>query len=178
MSERKLPSPIYAAAGASEVVVEQLKKLPAKVDELRDRAKLEERFNAINSAVRENVTKGVETVRGFDANRLRETANETATTLGDKAKIASEKARATYYELVERGEHVTNGERSPIKVISTIANNNGNGNGSQPAGQANNNTKPATAKPANVKSNNNGPVAKKTTVKKANSKKPVKATAK
>lgn len=176
MSERKLPSPIYAAAGASEVVVEQLKKLPAKVDELRDRAKLEERFNAINTAVRENVTKGVETFRGFDANRLRETASETATTLGDKAKVASEKARATYYELVERGEHVTNGERSPIKVIATITNNNGNGNGngSAPTGQNNNHAKPANTKPAN-----SGPVAKKTTVKKANSKKPtVKATAK
>ncbi|GAA4911937.1 hypothetical protein LX16_2483 [Stackebrandtia albiflava] len=121
MAQRKLPSPFYAAAGASEVVVEQLRKLPAVVEDLRDRSKLEERFTAVSTVVRENVTRGVETVRGMDATRLRETATETAGTLGERARTASERARLTYQELVERGEHVANGERSPIKVIATIA---------------------------------------------------------
>lgn len=160
MSERKLPSPIYAAAGASEVFVEQLKKLPAKVDELRDRAKLEERFNTFNTTVRENVAKGVETVRGLDADKLRETASETANTLGDKAKEAGERARLTYFELVERGEHVADGERSPIKVIATIANQgNGNGNGAEPT-EAKPAAKPAAKKPATKKTTATKPAAK------------------
>lgn len=166
MSERKLPSPIYAAAGASEVVFEQLKKLPERVEELRDRAKLEERFNAFNTTVRENVAKGVETVRGLDADKLRETASETATTLGGKAKEAGAKARTTYYELVERGEHVANGERSPIKVIATIA-SQGHENGNRTASTSRSTAaKPATKKPATKKTSTSKPsTVKKTTAK-------------
>ena len=177
MSERKLPSPIYAAAGASEIVVEQIKKLPGKVEELRDRAKLEERFNSFNTSVRENVAKGVETFKGLDADKLRETASETATTLGGKAKEAGEKARHTYLELVERGEHVANGERSPIKVIATIANpssGNGNGNGSQPAAEkaTTETEKPTAEKPAAEKAADKPAAEKPTDSKKAPTPKP------
>jgi heparin binding hemagglutinin HbhA len=121
MTDRKLPTPFYAAAGAGEILVEELKKLPGKVEELRDRSKVEQRAQAVNTAVRDNVRQGLETLKGFDPDKVRAAANETAETLSAKAREAGVKARETYADLVVRGQHVANGERSPIKVIATIA---------------------------------------------------------
>ncbi|MGH8877884.1 MAG: hypothetical protein ACRD0P_11150 [Stackebrandtia sp.] len=121
MSERKLPSPVYAAAGAGEAVVEQLKKLPSKANELRDRSKFDERASELRETVTDNVKQGVETLKGLDGEKVRSAAMEAASTLGEKAREARSKAADTYSELVERGEHVVAGERGPIKVISTVA---------------------------------------------------------
>ncbi|HZE41157.1 MAG TPA: helix-turn-helix domain-containing protein [Stackebrandtia sp.] len=121
MTDRKLPKPFYAAAGAGEMAVEQIRKIPGKVEELRDRAKLEEKARNLRETVTENVKSGVDTIKHLDADKVRGIASETASTLGDQARKAGSKARETYTELVERGEHVAAGERSPIKVIATIA---------------------------------------------------------
>lgn len=121
MTARKFPKPFYAAAGAGEAIVEELRKLPGMVEELRDRTKFDERAQAVTTVVRDNVTQGIETLRNLDGDKVRSAANETASTLGVKAREARIKARDTYDELVERGQHVANGERSPIKVMATIA---------------------------------------------------------
>lgn len=118
---RKLPSPVYAAAGAGEALVEQLKKLPGKAEELRDRSKFEERAGKLRETVSDNVKQGVDTIKTLDKDKLREVAMETAATLGEKAREARVKATDAYSEFVERGEHVVAGERGPIKVISTVA---------------------------------------------------------
>ncbi|MEV0647614.1 hypothetical protein AB0I28_20335 [Phytomonospora sp. NPDC050363] len=107
---RKLPKPIYAAAGAGELAMEQLRKLPGQFSELRDRAKLNERLQG----VREDLIEAGRKVREIDTDKLRESAIVTA------AK-AQERAKDTYAELVTRGERVAAGERSPIRVMATIA---------------------------------------------------------
>lgn len=120
-NDRKYPTPVYAAAGAGEALVEQLKKLPGKAEELRDRAKFEERAEKLRETVTENVKQGVDTIKHLDRDKLREVATETASTLGEKAREARVKAAEAYSDFVERGEHVVAGERGPIKVIATIA---------------------------------------------------------
>ncbi|ADD39746.1 hypothetical protein [Stackebrandtia nassauensis] len=171
MPTKKLPSPVYAAAGAGEALVEQLKKLPSKAEELRDRTKLDERATKLRETVTENVKQGVDTLKHLDREKLREVALETASTLGEKAREAREKAAETYSEFVERGEHVVAGERGPIKVISTVAKEDAKADTEAKVEQAKAEAtekaeaKPATRKPAAKKS-----TAKKTTTKKATTK--------
>lgn len=159
MTDRKFPTPFYAAAGASEALVEELKKLPARVDELRGRSKLEERAQAVGSAVKDNVRSSVDTLRNLDGDKVRSAASETANTLGEQARKARVKAKETYDEFVERGENVANGERSPIKVIATIAQKSDDDLKSN-SGSSTNTTAPK--KPA-AKKTTTKPAAKKTT---------------
>lgn len=146
-STRKLPKPIYAAAGAGELAMEQLRKLPGQFSELRDRAKLNERLQGVREDLREAGRK----VRDLDTDKLRETALTTA------AK-AQERAKETYTELVARGERVAKGERSPIRVIATVVKPEG---ASAPAAE-----KPAAAKPAASKPATKPTVRKARTTKK------------
>ena len=165
MSTRKYPTPFYAAAGAGEVIVEELRKLPGRVEEFRDRNKLEERANAVRDAVRDNVKQGVATLRGLDSDKLRRAAEDTAATLGVKAREAREKAGQTYAELVERGQNVANGERSPIKVIATIAQGDTTARGttgSSATGRANGTTKANGTGKANGTTKANGTATKST----------------
>ena len=146
-STRKHPKPIYAAAGAGELAMEQLRKLPGQFSELRDRAKLNERLQGVREDLREAGRK----VRDLDTDKLRETALTTA------AK-AQERAKETYTELVARGERVAKGERSPIRVIATVVKPEG---ASAPAAE-----KPAAAKPAASKPATKPTVRKARTTKK------------
>lgn len=171
---RKLPSPVYAAAGAGEALVEQLKKLPGKAEELRDRAKFEERAGKLRESVTENVKQGVDTLKHLDKDKLREVALETAHTLGEKAREARVKATDAYSEFVERGEHVVAGERGPIKVISTIAAEDAKAETAAKVEQA---KAEATAKTEAKPAARKGP-AKKTAAKKPAAKKTSKTDAK
>lgn len=108
--QRKLPNPIYAAAGAGELAIERLRDLPGRLGDLRERVKLDERL----ATVREDLREAGRKVRDIDTAGLREKAVTAA------AK-AQERAKETYAELVTRGERVASGERSPIRVIATIA---------------------------------------------------------
>ena len=166
MSKRKYPTPVYAAAGAGEAIVEELKKIPSRVDELRGRTKFDERAQEVTDAVRSNVRQGVSTLRSLDGQKVREAATETASTLGEQTRKAREKAKTTYEELVERGENVANGERSPIKVIATIAHA---GDDKDDKTQKTTNSAPKTKKTSTT--------TKSSTTKKPAAKKPAKAAA-
>ncbi|GLZ77400.1 hypothetical protein Afil01_22070 [Actinorhabdospora filicis] len=118
MSEaKKLPKPVYAAAGAGELALEQLRKLPGRLGELRENARLEERLGK----ARENLRDVGGKVRGLDKDGLREAAMTAVGVAAATAAKAQVKARETYADLIERGERVAAGERSPIKVRATIA---------------------------------------------------------
>jgi len=85
-TKTKIPNPLYAAAGAGELAYQQLRKLPAKVAELRDRASSSE----------------------FDG-RVREVAQRNLAAVRSRAQVAQEKAAALYTDLVARGEQVVRG---------------------------------------------------------------------
>ena len=98
----KLPTPVYAAAGISDLAYQKLRQLPERVAERRER-----------------VTGGQFDLRS-DVDRLRNAARRNATALASATQAAQERAVALYDDLVVRGEHIVRGERAPIKVKATV----------------------------------------------------------
>jgi len=99
---RKIPTPLYAAAGAGDYAYEQLRKLPAQVAQLR--ARVEEFRPAQTDA----------NLRG-DLNRLSGAARRNAAsflaTAQQGAQLAQDRALAVYTGLVARGEKVVSTAR-------------------------------------------------------------------
>ncbi len=104
---RKIPNPLYAAAGAGELAYEQLRKLPERVAELRGR--VAELRPVVSEAVTERVS---ERNLRADLDKLRDTARRNAQAFVTGAQVAQKQAIAVYTELVARGERVVAGART------------------------------------------------------------------
>jgi heparin binding hemagglutinin HbhA len=104
---RKIPTPLYAAAGAGDLAYQQLRKLPAQVAQLR--ARVEELRPAVAGAVSDGNLRG-------DLEKLRETARRNAATFlataQQGAQVAQVRAVAVYTDLVARGEKVVSTART------------------------------------------------------------------
>jgi heparin binding hemagglutinin HbhA len=103
-STTRIPAPLYAAAGAGDLAYEQLRKLPGKVAELRDRA----------AELRPTVGEAVsETNLRADLAKLRKAARRNAFALMSGA-------ATVYGDLVARGEKVvrsgTRGTKARVEV--------------------------------------------------------------
>src|SRR5689334_9245858 len=94
---RKIPTALYAAAGAGDFAYQRLRKLPEQVAQLR------ERVTEIAPAVTDAVS---EVNLRVDLDRLRDQARRNAATLVAGAQQAGERAFAVYSQLVVRGERV------------------------------------------------------------------------
>jgi hypothetical protein len=94
---RKIPNPLYAAAGAGDLAYQQLRKLPERVAELRGR--VEELRPAVTEAVSERSLRA-------DLDRLRDVARRNAAAVVTGAQLAQERAVAAYSKLVAHGERV------------------------------------------------------------------------
>jgi heparin binding hemagglutinin HbhA len=100
-TKTRFPAPLYAAAGAGDLAYQQLRKLPAVVTELSERAAASlrtynEQANARAAELRERAA-----TTDFDA--LRGNAASVATSL---AQLAQDRAVTAYTTLVARGEKV------------------------------------------------------------------------
>jgi heparin binding hemagglutinin HbhA len=104
---RKIPNPLYAAAGAGELAYEQLRKLPERVAELRGR--VAELRPVVSDAVTDRVA---ERSLRADIDKLRDTARRNAQVFVAGAQVAQKQAAAVYTELVARGERVVAGART------------------------------------------------------------------
>lgn len=124
------PKSVYAAAGAGELALEQLRKLPETATKLRDKVQVE--LQRIDLAdVRSRVQTEVSQLRGrldearkkgtaearFDTARFRDTAQTTVNELMDNAQrqltVASRQLTEVYEDLAHRGEKVLgNGQTS------------------------------------------------------------------
>jgi heparin binding hemagglutinin HbhA len=102
---RKIPAPLYAAAGAGDLAYQQLRKLPEQVAQLR------ERVAELRPAVKEAVS---ETNLRADLERLRDSARRN---LVAGAQLATERATAVYTDLVSRGEKVVRNVRTTEAAI-------------------------------------------------------------
>jgi hypothetical protein len=104
---RKIPTPLYAAAGAGDLAYQQLRKLPEHVAQLR--ARVEELRPAVTDAV-------AETKLRADLDRLRGVARRNAESILANAQagaqVAQDRAVAVYAELVNRGTKVVAGGRT------------------------------------------------------------------
>jgi heparin binding hemagglutinin HbhA len=105
---RKIPAPLYAAAGAGDFAYQRLRKLPEQVAQLRER--VTEIAPAMSDAVSEANLR-------VDLDRLRDAARRNAATLVAGAQQASERAAAVYSDLIVRGEQVVRNVRTTEAAI-------------------------------------------------------------
>jgi heparin binding hemagglutinin HbhA len=126
-AEDRIPAPLYAAAGAGDLAYQQLRKIPSRVAELRDR--VVELRPTVSDAVSERKLRA-------DLKRVRTVAKRNAYAVVSGAQAAQDRALAVYNGLVTRGERVVRtvrvdaaAEISPIEVPATGYDNNGHADG-------------------------------------------------
>jgi hypothetical protein len=107
-TKTRFPAPLYAAAGAGDLAYQQLRKLPALVDELSVRVnELSERAAAslktANEQAGSTASQFKDKAATADFDKIRDNATSSAVTF---AQVASERAIAAYTALVARGERV------------------------------------------------------------------------
>ncbi|HEU4347829.1 MAG TPA: hypothetical protein VFR35_08580 [Actinoplanes sp.] len=107
-TKTRIPAPLYAAAGAGDLAYQQLRRLPAVIDELSGRVNQfsERAANSLRAANDQANTKAAllrDKAGATDLDKLRDTATNSALAF---AQIASERAIAVYTALVARGERV------------------------------------------------------------------------
>lgn len=96
-TKTRIPAPLYAVAGAGDFAYEQLRKLPAVIDDLSGRAgRIGEDAGSKAGQLRDKAAT-------TDFDKLRDTATNNALAF---AQVASERAIAVYTALVARGERV------------------------------------------------------------------------
>lgn len=100
-TQTRFPAPLYAAAGAGDLAWRELRKLPAVVSELSDRAVAS--LKIANEAAGTTATTLRSKATTTDLDKLRDTATTSALTF---AQLAQERAVAVYTTLVARGERV------------------------------------------------------------------------
>ncbi|MFE0591474.1 hypothetical protein [Micromonospora echinospora] len=117
----RIPAPIYAAAGAGDLALEQLRKLPSVVSDLSGRVVNDLGGKAVVTGfeLRQKATETLKTANltatglrekavagDLDLDRLRGLAGRNAAVVLAGAQAAQERALAAYGALVARGERV------------------------------------------------------------------------
>jgi ElaB/YqjD/DUF883 family membrane-anchored ribosome-binding protein len=100
-TKTRFPAPLYAAAGAGDLAYQQLRKLPAVINELSDRAAAS--LKNANETANTTATSLREKAATTDLDKLRNTAASGAAAF---AQVAQDRAVAVYTALVARGERV------------------------------------------------------------------------
>jgi heparin binding hemagglutinin HbhA len=100
-TKTRFPAPLYAAAGAGDLAYQQLRKLPAVINELSDRAAAS--LRTANETATNRATSLRERANATDFDRFRSTAASSAVAL---AQATQERAIAIYTALVAHGERV------------------------------------------------------------------------
>jgi hypothetical protein len=119
---RRIPNPLYAAAGAGDLAYQQLRQLPAKALELRGRvvALRPAVADAVTSAVADPAKRvDVQRLRG-DVDRLRAAARRNAEVLLTQADTLRTQAVAVYADLVARGEKVVGGPYKELEPAGDV----------------------------------------------------------
>ena len=97
----RFPAPLYTAAGAGDLAYQQLRKLPAVVNQLSERAAAS--LRTANEQAGTKATQLRERAATTDFDALRGNAASVATSI---AQLAQERAVTAYTSLVARGERV------------------------------------------------------------------------
>jgi len=100
-TKTRFPAPLYAAAGAGDLAVQQLRKLPAVVTELSERAAASLRTYNEQANVKAAQLREKASTTDYDA--LRGNATSVVSSL---AQLAQERTVAAYTALVAHGERV------------------------------------------------------------------------
>jgi len=100
-TKTRFPAPLYAAAGAGDLAYQQLRKLPAVINEISDRAAAS--LKTVNDTAGTRATTLRDKATTADLDKLRTNAASGAVAL---AQVAQERALSVYTALVARGERV------------------------------------------------------------------------
>ena len=100
-TKTRIPAPLYAAAGAGDLAYQELRKLPAVLTELSDKAAASLKVYNEQAGTKAAELRNKANTADFDA--VRENATSMAATF---AQVAQERALAVYTALVARGERV------------------------------------------------------------------------
>ncbi|MBT8226059.1 MAG: hypothetical protein HKP61_12475 [Dactylosporangium sp.] len=115
---KKIPGPLYAAAGAGDLAYQKLRTLPGQVAHLR--GKMADLRPAAGGKVRRP---DLERLRGSarrNADALAHSARRNADALAHGAHVAQDRAAAVYADLVTRGEQVVHTAQSSEDGSATI----------------------------------------------------------
>ena len=100
---RKIPNPLYAAAGAGDLAYQELRKLPERVAELRGRV------SELRPVVTDVTDRVSERNLRADLDKLADSARRNAQVF---AEVAQKQAVSVYTDLVARGERIVAGART------------------------------------------------------------------
>jgi hypothetical protein len=122
MSQSTLPRPLYAVAGAGDLVAEQLRKLADRAPEIQDRVQrslndLPADLRQISRELPRDLTNFATDLPSYAA-QLQSRArtldgDKVADSVKRNVETASEKAQDVYVTLVERGQKVVDGDDTP-----------------------------------------------------------------
>jgi heparin binding hemagglutinin HbhA len=112
---RRIPNPLYAAAGAGDLAYQQLRQLPAKALELRGRVA------ALRPVVADAVTSAVaEPAKRVDVERLRDEVERIGAAALRNAEVLRTQAVAVYDDLVARGEKIVGGPYKELEPAGDV----------------------------------------------------------
>jgi heparin binding hemagglutinin HbhA len=112
---RRIPNPLYAAAGAGGSAYQQLRQLPARAQELRGRVV------ALRPVVTDAVTSAVaEPAKRVDVERLRGEVERIGAAALRNAEVLRTQAVAAYEDLVARGEKVVGGPYKELEPAGDV----------------------------------------------------------
>ena len=112
---RRIPNPLYAAAGAGDIAYQQIRQLPAKALELRGRVA------ALRPVVADAVTSAVgEPAKRVDVERLRGEVERISAAAVRNAEVLRTQAVAVYADLVARGEKVVGGPYKELEPAGDV----------------------------------------------------------
>jgi hypothetical protein len=112
---RRIPNPLYAAAGAGDLAYQQLRQLPAKAQELSGRVA------ALRPVVADAVTNAVaDPARRVDVQKLRGEVERIGAVARRNAEALRTQALAVYTDLVARGEKVVGGPYKELEPAGDI----------------------------------------------------------
>jgi hypothetical protein len=112
---RRIPNPLYAAAGAGDIAYQQIRQLPAKALELRGRVV------ALRPVVADAVTSAVaEPAKRVDVERLRGEVERFGAVARRNAEVLRTQAVAVYADLVARGEKVVGGPYKELEPAGDV----------------------------------------------------------
>lgn len=117
--ERKLPGPLYAAAGVGDYAWEKIKEVPEAVSKAGEKLHLSERFESARSSAKERTNKGFDKIRDLDSDQVKAGAKEGWKRVSEGAKVAGEATQRTYSSMRERGELRVG--RDGLKIIDSVA---------------------------------------------------------
>ena len=112
---RRIPNPLYAAAGAGDLAYQQLRQLPAKALELSGRVV------ALRPVVADAVTSAVaEPAKRVDVDRLRGEVERIGAAALRNAEVLRTQAVAVYDDLVARGEKIVGGPYKELQPAGDV----------------------------------------------------------